>query len=305
MPGCAVHLELARRVLDAWVHHPGEAPFPLDHPACRRAFLFGSLAPDLGYFPGGDGLLADLAHCIRSAHLTRSLINSAKTDLELALAWGWGTHVLGDILIHPLINQAVGERACGHRLPGLTYADDPIAHIRIELGLDAMLPAKFGWPNPCIGVDFDPGRAGVEALTRAYRQTYGLTFSCIRMRLSHRLAGVFVSALLAGGRVYSDRPVVSFVYVMHRGASRLTRRVRPDGRLFAFTNPLPPPEWLLDECKIIVDGFTERFEGYYKSRFCSLPDYNLDTGAIDSDPPVYPLTISALAQLDRRLHRAN
>ena len=152
MPGCAVHLELARRVLVAWEARPDDAPFPIGHPASRCTFLFGSLGPDLGYFPGGDALLADLAHCVARAHLTRNLIDSAETDLERALAWGWVTHVLGDIWIHPLINQAVGERVCGHRLPGLTYADDPLTHVRIELGTDAMLPAKFGWPAPCIGL---------------------------------------------------------------------------------------------------------------------------------------------------------
>jgi hypothetical protein len=304
MPGCAVHLELARRVLEAWGNRSGDAPFPLGDPVCRRAFFFGSLAPDLGYFPGGEGLLADLAHCVRPAHLARNLINSAENELERALAWGWVTHVLGDIWIHPLINQAAGERAFGHRLPGLTYADDPVAHVRIELGMDAILPAKFGWPHPCVSSGFDPGWAGVEALTRAYRQTYGLSFSGLRMRLSHHLVGGFVSALLAGGRVYSDQPVRPLIRLAHRGAARLARRCQPGGLLSAFTNPLPPPNWLLDECGLISNTFAERFEPYYRSRLSSLPDYNLDTGSVEGDPPYYRLTVSALTRLERRIDRA-
>src|SRR5262249_61645088 len=41
--------------------------------ASRAAFLIGSVAPDMGYFPGGEKFLSDLAHYVRSGALVRAL----------------------------------------------------------------------------------------------------------------------------------------------------------------------------------------------------------------------------------------
>jgi hypothetical protein len=300
MPSCAIHLELAGRVLDAWRVRPSARPFAPDDPACRRAFLFGSLGPDLGYFPGGDGLLADLAHCVRSSQLARNLIATAEADRDRALAWGWVTHILADVWIHPLINQAAGERISGQRLPGLTFVDDPITHVRIELGLDALLPARGRWADRVARGGIGVGPEAVAALTRAYRQTYGFTLSRLRTRVANRLSPAFVSAVLLGGSVFSGRPAGLLARSTYRWTAGFARRFGRGGRLEAFTNPLTPPDWLLTESESIIDVFTERFLTYYDSNLAELPDYNLDTGEVEGEPPHYPLTIAALAKLARR-----
>jgi hypothetical protein len=300
MPGCALHLELARRVLSAWAERPEGRPFPPDDPSCRRAFLFGGLAPDLGYFPGGDSLLADLAHCVHPAHLARVLLRSAEPGPERALAWGWATHVLGDVWIHPLINEAVAERLHGHRVPSVNYAADPLTHVRVELGLDAFLPARAGWPDCPAEAGLHPGPAAVTLLARAYRQTYGLTLSRRRLRFANRVATALVPILLSAGRVESGRLVCPIVRLAYRRAAGSARTILPGGRLEAFTNPFPPPDWLLGEAGDVVERFVERFCPYYESNLADLPDTNLDTGEVEGDPPDYPLTVAALAELERR-----
>src|SRR5206468_3532319 len=123
MPGCGVHFLLAARLLATWERGGGHAPFPAGDPAARNAFLDGCNAPDMGYFPGGQPLLTDFCHYLRSADLARELVGRARSPAESAFAWGWVTHVLADAAIHPLVNLAAGELLTGTRQPR-SYADD-------------------------------------------------------------------------------------------------------------------------------------------------------------------------------------
>ena len=178
-----MHFEIAARVLRYWELHETKAPFPPGVPDARSAFVLGSLGPDLGYFPGADTLLADLAHCVRSADLTRNLIGLATTHAELAFAWGWATHVLADIWLHPLINQAVEAMSGGSQPHEVSFAFDRASHIRVETGLDAVLPASGGWArSPAIGPRTPTLPAGLIA--SAYRATYGFTASDWRLRMT-------------------------------------------------------------------------------------------------------------------------
>jgi hypothetical protein len=303
MPGCAVHFELALRVLRFWEDRPAGRPFLPYDPGARSAFLFGSLGPDLGYIPGGDGLLADLAHCVRPAHLARHLIAGAESNFDRALAWGWVTHVLGDIWIHPLINQAAGERICGDRFPGSTFADDPITHVRVELGLDAMLPVRGDWRDPGAPGGYNTSRKAVAPLVRAYQETYGFDASWTRMWLATHVAAGFIPMMLLAGRIVSGRPASLLASWVHRRVASFSRLICPDRLIDAVTNPLPPPDWLLAEASDVVDTFAERFQPYCATNLEGLLDYNLDTGQVEGAPPTYPLTIAALERLSQRNSR--
>jgi hypothetical protein len=300
MPGCALHLEMATRVLRFWTDCPAIRPFPPDQPRCRDAFLFGSLAPDLGYYPGGDRLFSDLAHYIRSGELARSLIAAAQTDADRALAWGWVTHVLADAWIHPLINQAVGEHIHGNRLPGVPYADDAAAHVRVETGLDAALPVVAGWPDPP-AIGRAPEASLFAPVARAYQATYGFAPSCARLYSAHRIAIALVPALLLGGRIVGGRPAGHLNRWIHGSLAGVTRMCRPRGLLTALLNPLPPPDWLLAEARAIVEAFTESFQTSYAEKLERLPDYNLDTGKVEGEPPRYTLAALTFEALQRKL----
>ncbi len=301
MPGCAVHLEIADRLVRGWDERPDGQPFAVDDPACRRAFLFGSLGPDLGYFPGGDGLLADLAHCVRSSQLARNLLKAAVDDAGRALAWGWITHVLADVAIHPLINEAAAERIHGIRRSRITYAENPGLHMRIELGLDALLPVHAGWREPKPARSTDMSASSAAAIASAYAITYGITPSLRRLHLLNRLAPMVVNLLLSAGRVVSGRPTAAALRWTHRAVAGLTRRFGRGGIAEALTNPFAPAGWLLDEAAAAVDSIVADFPNLISSGFEGYPDYNLDTGEVEGEPPTYPLTVSALRQLAGRL----
>lgn len=132
MPGPALPFLLATIVYARWERTPVAAPFE-PCPAVRSAFLHGSLGPDMGYFPGADPMLAELAHHARTGMFCRALVHEAETDLARAFAWGWVTHVLADVAVHPLVNDACGELLLGRRTP-LWGPDVATAHLRVETG---------------------------------------------------------------------------------------------------------------------------------------------------------------------------
>jgi hypothetical protein len=106
MPGIVLHTLLADTVLQRWKKAPGTAPFD-PHDADVVGFFFkGSMAPDMGYYPGGVVHLSNQVHRARSAAASRELIRKARSPIEIAYAWGWVCHVLGDIILHPAINRA-------------------------------------------------------------------------------------------------------------------------------------------------------------------------------------------------------
>jgi hypothetical protein len=287
--------------LDLWKASGSDFPVSAIDPDERCAFLLGSIGPDLGYLPGADRLLADLAHCVRPADLARGLIASATSRVELAFAWGWATHVLVDIEIHPLINEAVGELLHGGRHPGVPYAEDPISHIRVETGLDAALPASGNWPRP----PRTPARVAARAarqIVTAYRGTYGFSPSLMRLNTVLRITQVFTSLALLNGAVASGRSRGWLARGVFRGISVLSRRFQPGGRLAAFTNPLLPTPELIRRVERVIDDFPESFEPHYESRLAGLANFNLDTGMLEGDAPGYPLMRSAMQELERRSH---
>lgn len=133
MPHFALHVLLASRVAEVI---EVESPAPGDQ-IQRNAFLHGAVGPDMGFFPGGDHVLSLAAHGKRSGDLVRALHETAETPQHRAFVRGWLTHMLADILIHPIINRAAAELLERKRLT-LTPAAEFHSHITVELGLDAV-----------------------------------------------------------------------------------------------------------------------------------------------------------------------
>jgi hypothetical protein len=248
----------------------------------------------MGYYPGGDRLLTDLCHYVRPADLTRSLLRHARTDPERAFAWGWATHVVADACLHPLINRGAAELARGRGTPSLTYAEDPVAHVRVEMGLDGLLMVRDGRPAGTAG---ESGRSQdiLRCLGEAYQETYGTRPDPARLTASYRALRRFGPWLLALGRINGARllgrrpaarlaPCRALVGLLSWTTSAVGRR----STFFALTHVAPPPTWLLQEATVLVQTFATRFLEHYASQLSKLPNWNLDTGGLCAEEPTYP-----------------
>jgi hypothetical protein len=298
MPNVTLHLLLAERVLDGWSARPAGAPFPVEDPVFRAAFRQGAFAPDLGYFPGGERFWSDLAHCVGSGTLTRTLLARARTPLERAWTWGWVTHVVADRRIHPLVGQGVAE-VVGDATGFVSADADPAAHVRVETGVDAWVsrvhPAlrrrRF---EPC----FDPQSIGF--VQRAFEEAYRIPVDPRSLLHSHRGTARMASHALTAVGLLSAAPERRRNALEESGvilAGFATRALGRGEMTVAFLSPLSPPAWLRIAVAEAVASFPGWVEAVRQDPDAGLPDVNLDTGAPDGSDPGHGVTRRTLALL--------
>ena len=304
MPNVTLHLALADRVLEEWRNEPRSAPFSLSNPTVLNAFYHGAFGPDLGYFPGGHPFFSDLAHTVRSGALARALVALARTEVERAFAWGWVTHVLGDVAIHPLVGHGVGDFLHGDRDRFVAAAEHKTAHVQVEVGLDAHYSAQDpGLRTRILSPVFD-GRS-VGFLAEAYRATYGFAVDPELLLASHlttqrmslrALASIGVMgellALPPRPTIWGSRWVLRrMLDVVHGGFGR-------ESMLLAYVNPIRPRGWLVEQVDEVIRGFPKMFLRVFSGGLAEYPDYNLDSGTVEKVPR-HPVTLETLAALRR------
>lgn len=306
MPATAAHCLLAHRILAEWAVR-GDCPFPARDAVCVNAFLNGGLGPDMGLFSAPDALISDLAHYVRSADLCRTLLRHAEDGVQRAYAWGWASHVLADVQIHPLINRGVGELLTGDRSREIPFADDPVAHIRVEMGLDVICFNQLeSGRQSTFTVALD--EHSIEFVDRAFAETYGEHVvrraallrahrACARYSRWIRCLNQVHSARQRGGRI----PV--WLWPFYFGVYRPTKwrvRWRPDTVAYAACNPINLPDWLSRQCEGELAAVPGRCLSLVDSQWAEIPNYNLDLGKVEQDATPYSLTQQTLAELDRR-----
>ena len=154
---------------------PGASP---DQLLAARAFVYGGcLIQDLGYYPFGSRLFTDLTHYVRTGAFVSALVAEAASLEEYAFALGALGHYAADGNGHPMgTNRAVPlayprlRRKYGDLI---AYADDPKAHLRVELGFDVVQLATGRYRAPAY-VDLIGFEVSTPLLERAFRRTYGL-----------------------------------------------------------------------------------------------------------------------------------
>ena len=148
----------------------------------RKAHAYaygGCLIQDIGYYPFGNKLFSDLMHYVRSGDFVSNMLaDSLQTgDInDYAFALGALTHYASDIAGHPAVNASVAES-----FPKLkakfgdivTYADNPVAHIRTEFGFDVAQVAKDRFTSQAYH-DFIGFEVSKPLMQSAFRETYGL-----------------------------------------------------------------------------------------------------------------------------------
>lgn len=292
MPSVTVHLRFADQVLDHWRRRSSTAPFDADDPAAANAFRQGAMGPDLGYVPGGHRPLSDLAHCLRTGDLARALIARARSPRERAFAWGWVTHVLADTLIHPMVGCAVGELV--HGTPGVFEDGDrqPVAHVRVEAGLDALYAHRF---PELRRLRHEPAfdAEGIDFLVGAFRDTYGATPEPRRFLRSHVTAarrgaqGVALAALTALTLPRDRRP-------LRTGHDPEAGPMAPVRGFLGRTSvglgyllPVLPSLWFLNAVGDVEETFVDLFLEEFELRGQGLANVNLDTGRPDVEERGY------------------
>lgn len=299
MPNFALHVLLASRVVESWTDDRGRAPFDPTDSRAQNAFYYGAVAPDMGLYPGGDRVVSDLVHRVRTGRLVRALVASAESDVERAFAWGWLTHLLADVLVHPLVNLTAA-RSLGRTEVRLEDPLQEAAHVRVEMGLDAICLTRYPFLRQIrLAPVFDVRSIGF--LRNAMAEVYGIRLSGEALLRSHwavvRLHRplLFLARLTAHrwglGRtnVFAFTSANSLLGVARRVAAMRPGEHSPATALFAPL--LPDPELFLVMGDIIHD-FPSAVRRYQAAGLTTLPDFDLETGKLEE--PASP-TFQALA----------
>lgn len=140
----------------------------------------GAVSPDMGFYPFGSKLFTNLVHYVRSGDFVSALLRNASTLNQYAFALGFLSHYVADNYGHPLAtNRSVPlvyprlEKKYGHVI---TYAENRIAHLRMEFGFDVLEIAKGNYASQAYH-NFIGFKVDTAVLSRAFIETYGLNIN--------------------------------------------------------------------------------------------------------------------------------
>lgn len=280
MPQPALHLLLARQTLDRW-RSRAPAPFDLHCEVAVNAFLHGSLGPDMGNFPGGSTSLARLVHRRRTGDVLRALLASAGSEAERAYALGWLSHIVADVLIHPLVNDVATTLTPG---PGYTIGD----HVRVEVGLDVWFCCdQPSLENLRLKPAFD--RTGYAPLARALNDIAGAGVTTAQLVQMERGLMMFSHAALHFARSVarqlcwqedvSVRAPIGSAIIWHV-ATALSPRASV---IHAYLNPLVPAASLVERVERALAQYELDYEAAVADGAQGLPNYNLEDGTSTSE----------------------
>jgi hypothetical protein len=228
--------------------------------------------------PGGHRVLSEMAHRVRTGELSSRLIQSARTSLERAFAWGWLTHVLADRQVHPLIGLGVGELTRGCRRTFVAGSTDLDSHVRVETGVDCVYALR---DSDARAVRLRPAfdEMSINFLAHAYAATYGFTPAKASLLRSHHCVGLRVRQALTSIRAVAslmDRTVATpLLSAALRAACRM-RVIAPVS--VAYMSPVRPSAWLMQAIDEAIPAHTDTFMKLYRDGGADIGDHDLDTG---------------------------
>ena len=143
-----------------------------------HAYTYGGcIIQDMGYYPFGSRYFSDLVHYVRSADFVAALLREARDVNELAFALGALAHYSADNNGHPMaVNRAVAlgyPKLRARYGSEVTYANDPVAHLKTEFGFDVAEVAQGAFA-PEDYHDFIGFQVSKDLLERAFQATYAL-----------------------------------------------------------------------------------------------------------------------------------
>jgi hypothetical protein len=303
----------------------------------------GSIVQDMGYFPFGNTFFTDLTHYVRSGDFVTNLLKSATTVEEYGFALGAMSHYNADIHGHPLgTNKAVAlvypkvRAEHGHEV---TYAEDPVSHIKTEFGFDVLQVARGNYAPEAYQA-FIGFEVSKELLERAFLETYGLKLNDVFLNVPlaigtyrYTIRGLMPDLTKAAwqakkGDIQQAQPGTTrrqFHYHMNRAAFNKnwgTDYERPNiiarfiawiikalpkvgpFRTLAFKPPTPEAEKLFyHSFNTTVEHYTKLAQQLKQQQDFKLVNMQLDTGE-PTKPGAYKLTDETYAELVRKLAKS-
>jgi hypothetical protein len=264
MPNSGLHLSYALSALEIWKRRPSKAPFPVDDKRAVDLFIYGSVAPDIGFFPGTPRDFSELAHRDGGAGVIRLLHRHASTPAQRGYLCGWVAHLLADRVIHPLIDRAAAERLATGELQ-ILHRPEHVAHMRVEYGLDHRLFEQ----DPRLQrlrLAESPSAEELEPLRRGYAGAFGERFTLDDLVSGHRMLRRIVHLGARLSRVqtatWRRHPLSSLLRVAGRSMAP-PRRWLPGSAntspiLLAILRPCMPPAWLLEAVYAVQREFPDQ-----------------------------------------------
>ncbi len=221
----------------------------------------GSIIQDLGYYPFGSRFYSDLTHYVRSGDFILNMIRESQDLDEYAFALGTLSHYAADNnghrmatnisvpLLYPKLRLKFGK--------SVTYADDPISHMKTEFGFDVFQAAKKRYASDAYK-DFIGFQVAKPVLERAFQDTYGLRIEQVFLDIDlaigsyRRAVGTILPALtkvawqLKGPEIRKDAPdshARNFSTICLAPATKRTGAPLTDGRLSGRGYWLPVSTW--------------------------------------------------------------
>jgi len=299
----------------------------------------GSIIQDLGYYPFGSKFYSDLTHYVRSGDFIVNMIRESQDLDEYAFALGALAHYAADNdghrmatnvavpLLYPKLDLRFGK--------SVTYADDPLAHMKTEFAFDVFQAAKNHYASDAYK-SFIGFQVAKPVLQRAFQDTYGLRIEQLFFDLDltigsyRRAIGTVLPALtkvawqIKSQEIRKDAPSITrkkFLYNLSRssyekywGVSyqqpgirsrmlaaffRIVPRVGPFKAL-AFKKMTPEIEQLyMASFNASIDRYRVLLADVDSGRLI-LPNDNFDVGAV-TKPGEYKLADAAYAKLLNKL----
>ncbi len=133
MPGLYLHLHIASEI--AKIVWPDEGIVDIS------SLFSGTVAPDVLFFPRGNKAIGDALHR-EYLEMDKYSLTAFKDDSLYYFYMGWHIHMKVDTLLHPHVDRLSAKFFGPPNVTIWTYGDDPLAHQRIEWGMDCVILSK-------------------------------------------------------------------------------------------------------------------------------------------------------------------
>lgn len=298
MPCATVHMLVAREALARWTESP-HPDFAIGE-STRAAFLHGSMAPDVGFIPGVDRFVSELAHYHRPADLCRALMDRAHTQEAKAFVWGWIAHVLCDVALHPMVGRAVGELVQGDRSLRMDAEDNLLAHVATEVGLDVALIERHA-DLPCPPPDPYFSSQTVGMLAEALEDVYGFGWDSGQLLRDHRVAVArtrrwplllrTVRSLTRAWRSTFAAPLAVLILAPLRWGSPA------DSAFRGVLEARRPAPWLVDSVEHGAANIARSLDRLAHGGLQGLENRNLETGQLQTDDDPHGGAVAVRARI--------